>query len=231
MGINYAIMGNKIKRGGILMDPVIQKFRSALGGFHRRDVLQYIERLSAGYRKELAALEKELARSEKERLVLESTLAGLEDEKGTVAAEEARVRASLEESTAALTRLRGELGETETNLAAARSELVRCQREVAELAPMAKNYEELKDRVATVELDAHRKAQATVDEARAEARALRQETARWTEEVLARYGGLRQSMDELMQKAKSLAELEEGLRGADERAAQLRDRCKESGAE
>ena len=213
------------------MEPVIRKFRGALNGFNRKDVLQYIEQSAVAHRRQLAELEERLTRSEEARAGLEGELSGLRDEKGSVAAEEARVRASLEESTAALTRLRGELGETETNLAAARSELVRCQREVAELAPMAKNYEELKDRVATVELDAHRKAQATVDEARAEARALRQETARWTEEVLARYGGLRQSMDELMQKAKSLAELEEELRGADERAAQLRDRCKESGAE
>jgi hypothetical protein len=42
---------------------------------------------------------------------------------------------------------------------------------------MARNYQELKDRVATVELDAHRKAQATVDEARAEAARIREEEA------------------------------------------------------
>ena len=203
------------------MDPVIQKFRGALNGFNRRDVLQYIEQLSSAHRRELNEMQKELSRIEGERRVLESTLAGLEDEKGTVAAEEARVRASLEESTATLSRLRGELSETETQLASARSDLERYQREVSELAPLARNYEELKDRVATVELDAHRKAQATVDEARAQATQIRAETRQWLEGVLAQYGNVRGAMDELFRSAQALSSLEEQVRLADEQAGRL----------
>lgn len=205
------------------MDPVIQKFRSSLGGFNRRDVLLYIEQLTAEHRRELNRLQKELTRCEGERLTLEQTLAGLEDEKGNVAAEEARVRASLEQSTAALTHLRGELGTTEEQLSAARSELERYQREVAELAPMAKSYEELKDRVATVELDAHRKAQATVDEARAEAARIREETQQWLDGVLTQYGTVRQAVDQLLDSARALTALEEQLRQADAQAAALKE--------
>ena len=205
------------------MDPVIQTFRSSLGGFNRRDVLQYLEQLSNAHRKELVELQKELTRCEGERKVLETTLAGLEDEKGSVAAEEARVRASLEESTATLARLRGELSETETQLAAARSELNRYQCEVAELAPMAKNYEELKDRVATVELDAHRKAQATVDEARAQAAQLKAETRQWLEGVVAQYGTVRGAVDELLRAAQAWSSLEEQVRCADEYVTHLKD--------
>ena len=203
------------------MDPVIQKFRGALNGFNRRDVLQYIEQVSAAHRREINQMQKEISRIEGERQVLERTLAGLEDEKGTVAAEEARVRASLEESTATLSRLRGELGETETQLQAARSDLERYQHEVSELAPMARNYQELKDRVATVELDAHRKAQATVDEARAEAARIREETRQWLEGVLAQYGHVRTAVDELFRSAQALSGLEEQLQQADELARQL----------
>lgn len=206
------------------MDPVIQKFRGALGGFNRRDVLQYMEQSAAAHRGELAQLREELKRSEEERRVLETTLAGLEDEKGTVAAEEARVRASLEESTATLTRMRGELGDAERQLAAVRTELERYQSAVSELAPMAKNYEELKDRVATVELDAHRKAQATVDEARAQAQQLRDETKRWLESVMSSYGGVRSAVGALLDGAKALAALDEQIRQADEQAASLRER-------
>lgn len=206
------------------MDPVIQKFRGALGGFNRRDVLQYMEQSAAAHRSELAQLREELKRSEEERRVLETTLAGLEDEKGTVAAEEARVRASLEESTATLTRMRGELGDAERQLAAVRTELERYQSAVSELAPMAKNYEELKDRVATVELDAHRKAQATVDEARAQAQQLRDETKRWLESVMSSYGGVRSAVGALLDGAKALAALDEQIRQADEQAASLRER-------
>lgn len=205
------------------MDPVIQKFRSALGGFNRRDVLQYIEQSAAAHHRELKQLREELERSEEERRVLETTLAGLEDEKGTVAAEEARVRASLEESTATLTRMRGELGDAERQLSAVRTELERYQAAVSELAPMAKNYEELKDRVATVELDAHRKAQATVDEARAQAQHLKDETRCWLDSVMSSYADIRGAVGELLAGAKALAALDEQLRQADEQAAALRD--------
>lgn len=206
------------------MDPVIQKFRGAVGGFNRRDVLRYIEQISVAHRKEMNELQKELTRCEAERLTLEQTLAGLEDEKGTVAAEEARVRASLEASTASLTRMRGELQEAETQLAAVRSELERYQREVAEMAPMAKSYEELKDRVATVELDAHRKAQATVDEARAQAEQLREETRQWVEGVMAQYGSVRDAVDEVLSHARAIAAMEEQVRQADSCAAALKER-------
>ena len=205
------------------MDPVIQKFRGAVGGFNRRDVLSYIQYLSDEHHRELNRLQKELTRCEGERMALERTLTGLENEKGSVAAEEARVRASLEEATASLSHLRGELGSTEEQLSSARSELERCRQEVAELAPMAKSYEELKDRVATVELDAHRKAQATVDEARAEAARIRAETQQWLEGVLAQYGAVRQAVDTLLGNARAITALEEQLRQADAQAAALKE--------
>ena len=205
------------------MDPVIQKFRSAIGGFNRRDVLMYIQNLSDEHHKELNRLQKELTRCEGERLTLERTLAGLEDEKGSVAAEEARVRASLEESTATLTRLRGELADTEGQLAASRGELERLQGLVSELAPMARSYEELKDRVAIVELDAHRKAQATIDEAQAQADEIRAAARQWVEDVLARYEGMRAAVDGLMESARAVTAMEEQLQQASEQAAALKE--------
>lgn len=205
------------------MEPVIQKLRGALGGFNRRDVLTYIEQISVAHRREVNELKKELNRCEEQRQELENTLAGLENEKGCVAAEEARVRASLEESTAALARLRGELGDTENQLGAARAELERLRSEVDDLSPMAKSYEELKDRVATVELDAHRAAQATMDEAKAQAEQLREETRRWVEGVMAQYSGVRQAVDEVLGHARAIAEMEEQLHLADERAAALKE--------
>ena len=207
------------------MDPVVQKFRGAINGFNRRDVLQYIEQVFAAHRKELNQMQKELSRCEGERQVLERTLAGLEDEKGTVAAEEARVRASLEESTVTLARLRGELGDTENQLVSARSELERYQREVSELAPMARSYQELKDRVATVELDAHRKAQATVDEAQAQAAQIREETRRWVEQVMAQYSDVRAAADQLFRSAQAFSGMEEQMRQADEMAGRLAEQC------
>ena len=204
------------------MEPVIQKFRSALGGFNRRDVMQYMEQSAAAHRRQVAELAKKLAQSEGERARLEGELSGLQDEKGSVAAEEARVRASLEEATEALARLRGELTETEGNLVASRQELEQLQSQVGELAPMARSYGELKDRVATIELDAHRKAQATLDEAKAEADRIRQETAAWVEQVLAQYGALREQMDGVLELARSLTGLGDQIARMDGFAANLK---------
>lgn len=190
------------------MGPVIQKFRSAFNGFNRRDVLEYIEQMAAAHRREANRLQAELTACAGERDALQATLAGMEDERGGLVAEEARVRACLEESTATLTRLRGELGDTGEQLSAAKAELERCRSELAEIYPMAKCYEELKDRVATVELDAHRKAQTTVDEARVEAEALRQEARVWLGQVLADYESLRSAMDGLLHCARGVAAME-----------------------
>lgn len=204
------------------MEPVIQKFRSALGGFNRRDVMQYMEQSSAAHRRQVAELEKKLAQAEEQRACLEGELSGLQDEKGSVAAEEARVRASLEEATEALARLRGELTETEGNLVASRQELEQLQSQVGELAPMARSYGELKERVATIELDAHRKAQITVDEARAEAARVREKTAAWLAQVMEQYDAVRGQMQGLFQCARGLAAMEERAERMDGLAAELK---------
>ena len=204
------------------MDTVIRKFRSALGGFNRRDVLDYIAQAASAHRQETAELERRLEESEQERDALQATLAELEDAKGSAAVEEARVRACLEESTAALARLREELSRTETQLTAERAELSALEERMTQVAPMAQSYEELKDRVATVELDAHRKAQATLDEAKAQAVALRAETGRWLKDVLAQYEALRASMDTMLAAAQEAAAQGDTLSLADAGAAALK---------
>lgn len=186
----------------------LQKFRTTLGGFNRRDVLNYIEAADRAGREKAAELEGKLEASERARAELESRLEAIQSEKGAAAAEEAKVRASLEESTLTLGRVRGELSQAETKLAVAKSELARLQAQVEQLEPMAKNYEELKERVAVVELDAHRKAQATVEEAQAQANSIRSETRQWLRGILGQYDRMRQAADEQVKAAARM--LEEG---------------------
>lgn len=204
------------------MELVVEKFRSALGGFNRRDVLRYIEQSEAAHRRQVSELEERLAQSEEERERLAESLAGLQDENGSVNMEKARVRASLEESTKTLAHLRGELTQTESKLAVARQELARLQAQVGELSPLAQSYQELKDRVATIELDAHRKAQATMDEARAQAGELRGTTGQWLSGVLEQYAAIRRDMDAALTQLQNLSGLQEQLAQADETARQLR---------
>lgn len=206
------------------MEPVTQRFRGALAGFNRRDVTRYIEQSAAAHSRQVAGLEERLDQAERERDNALRELDGLRSERGDLAAEEARVRASLEESTRTLAKLRGELTQTETKLGVARAELERLQAKVAQLAPMAERYEQLKDRVATVELDAHRKAQATLDEAQGQADALRAEARQWLGQTLEEYDGLRAAMDDLFRKASAVSQWEETVRQADELARALRER-------
>ena len=182
---------------------VIQKFRSALGGFNRQDVQQYIEQTAAVHRQDLEALQQRLDQVEDRAAQLEAALSGAENAKSGAAAEEAKARACLEESTRTLARL---------------------QTQVGKLEPMADSYVQLKDRVATVELDAHRKAQDTVSQAQAEAERIRTETRSWLEGVLAQYGMLRQGMDGLLEQVKLLSRGSERLGALDDAARALRER-------
>ena len=154
---------------------------------------------------------------------LEAALSGAESAKSGAAAEEAKARACLEESTRTLARLRGELSQTESKLMVAKKELERLQGQVGTLEPMATSYVQLKDRVATVELDAHRKAQDTVSQAQAEAERIRGETRAWLEEVLAQYDQLHQGMDGLLEQAQRLSRGSKRLGELDEAAAVLRE--------
>ena len=202
---------------------VIQKFRSALGGFNRQDVQQYIEQLAAAHRQDLDALQQRLDQAEDRAAQLEAALSGAENAKSGAAAEEAKARACLEESTRTLAKLRGELSQTESKLAVAKQELTRLQAQVGKLEPMADSYVQLKDRVATVELDAHRRAQDTVDEARAEAEKIRADTQLWLDGVLEQYGQLRRGMDQLLEQARILGRTAEQVGSLDEAARALRE--------
>ena len=209
------------------MLPVTQKFRSAFGGFNRRDVMRYIEQANSAHNRQIRELEERLNRAEQERDGLSRELSGLRNEQGDLAAEEAKVRASLEESTRTLARLRGELTQTETKLSVARAELERLQSKVTQLAPMAERYEQLKDRVATVGLDAHRKAQATIDEGREQAEQIREEARQWLGKALEEYDGLRSVLDGLFRSAREVSDWEERTRQSDEQANVLRGKVKE----
>lgn len=180
---------------------VIQKFRSALGGFNRQDVQQYIEQAAVAHRQDMAALQERLDQAEDRAAQLEAALSGAENAKTGAAAEEAKARACLEESTRTLARLRGELSQTESKLAVAKQELSRLQAQVGKLEPMADSYVQLKDRVATVELDAHRKAQETVAQAEAQVLKVRRDAVAGMAELCREYEALREKLSDFVLRA------------------------------
>lgn len=179
----------------------IGRFRGTLGGFNRRDVAEYIEQTAKEHRKQVEELQAQLEQERAEKAALAEELEGLRTHSGELAEQESKVRASLEESTQSLTVLRGELQVTQGHLTMAKKQLGDLQAKVAQLEPMAQQYEVLKNRVATVELDAHRKAQEVVSRAEVQAAKIRRDTAAWVRGLSAGYEALREHTAALVLRA------------------------------
>lgn len=173
-----------------------QQFRSAvMGGFHKQDVLSYIERTVKAHAEEMNQLREELERT---RQTGEDALARVEKEKKAAleraeaaerkVAELAPRAAQMEKSTA-------ELEAKRSALAAAERELRELRGKVAELAPKAEAYEAVKDKTAGIELEAHQRAKIVMDEAKRGAEDVRLQTDQWMLKVRESYERLRGELE------------------------------------
>ena len=190
------------------------RFRGALGGFNRQDVASYMEKTAKEHQEQLRKLQEQLdqARSEQEQLGRE--LEELREQHEALGQQEAQTRESLNQRESALAErertlavTRGELQVAQGQLTMAKKQLGDLQAKVAQLEPLAQQYEVLKNRVATVELDAHRKAQETVSRAEAQAAKVRRETAEWVRELSGSYQALREQAAVLTLKAEETSAL------------------------
>ena len=198
---------------------VIQQFRAAVRGFNRQDVQDYIEQMAAVHRQELAELQKQLEKADRRIQELEEAVAGMD----AVKDESSRAMAALSESNQTVSRLRGEVSQAESKLAVAKKEMERLQSRIAALEPMAASYQEIRDRAANVELDAHQKAQAAVNEARAEAERVRADTRRWLSRVMEEYNALRCGLDGVLGQLQALGQAKDKMGEVDEAARKLRE--------
>lgn len=211
------ICGEK-EESGVKDAVVIQQFRTALGGFNRQDVQDYMDRMAAAHRGEIEELQKRLDKAERRAQELEEAMP---DAVGAVD-EANRLRTELDGSKRAAARLKGELTQAECGLAAARQEIERLRGQVEVLEPLAASYREMRDRAANVELDAHHRAREAVSEARAEAERVRADTRRWLASVLEQYDQLRRSMEQMLAQAKAVVGAGERLEPMDAAAQRLK---------
>ncbi len=180
------------------------QFRGAtFGGFHRQDVLDYLEKL-AGERRE----ERELWEAEKAGL-----FASLEEERGARARVENRLallenRAS--ETTDAqkeledkMAKLREELAAKETQLAQAQAEAEELRQQIGRLAPEAQSWKRIKDTAGDIEVAAHERAQITIQDAQVRAAEIRAEVIRWVLDVQGRCDTLQQDLRTSIQGAEA----------------------------
>lgn len=146
------------------------QFRSkAFGGFNRKDVIEYLERSAREHSEEVAQLRSLLDEAQKERDALQEQLQ-------TLNAECDRLRSQAEAA---------------GQLPAAQEEIRRLQGRVAQLEPDAAAYAAIKERAATMELEAHQRAQAIVDQARKQADEVLGEARQWLGGLRREYGDLR----------------------------------------
>ncbi len=197
---------------------VIQQFRTAVRGFNRQDVQDYIEQLAAVHRQETAELRKQLEKSDRRIQELEETASNID----AMAAELAQTRSALESADQMVSRLRGELSQADAKLSVAKKEMERLQTQIAALEPLAAGYQEIRDRAANVELDAHQKAQAAVNEAKTEVERIRGDTRRWLSQVMEEYSTLRYGLDGVLEQIQTLAKEPEKVAELDKTAKKLR---------
>lgn len=197
---------------------VIQQFRTAVRGFNRQDVQDYIEQMAAVHRQETAELRKQLEKSDRRIQELEETASEID----AMAEELAQTRAALESANQMVSRLRGELSQADAKLSVAKKEKERLQTQIAALEPLAAGYQEIRDRAANVELDAHQKAQAAVNEAKTEVERIRGETRRWLSQVMEEYSTLRYGLDGVLEQIQTLAKEPEKVAELDKTAKKLR---------
>lgn len=171
-------------------------FRTAVvGGFNRQDVLDYIETAVRESREKTTALQKELQalRAEREKLRQEKTV--LEQQVETLRKETEKLRRSGTDQGAELGQVQAELVRERETCAALRKELEDCKAQCAKWEEGAKAYDELKDRTATIELEARQRAGAIESAAEEKARKLRTEAEQILYKVQAGYGRLRGDVD------------------------------------
>ena len=198
---------------------------AAFGGFHRQDVLTYLEeqaRQTTQQREDLegrlsqaAAREEELCR---EGEALRAQVGQLQQSLEALRQEQAGLMDRLEESNRELSASRTQCSQTARELEGAREESRRLQQQLDELTPDARAYTQLKERTAGVELEAHRRAQAIQEKAEEDAKRVRRQVEQWLQ-------GVRREHEELCSRVEStVSHAAEELRKADgclERAGEI----------
>ena len=190
------------------------QFRNAaFGGFNRQDVLDYLESSAQANQQQLQQLQDQL---EQVRQELEQA-AVREQELLAFQTEAEGLRTQLEQSKA-------QVRDLTQALEASQQRVQQLDLRVTQLEPDAMAYAAVKERSAGVELEAHRRAQNVLDEAKGQARNVRQQTQQWLSHMVQEYTILRRQLDSTFANAgKQLEQVNQALARQDGAFDHLRD--------
>ena len=173
-----------------------QQFRTvAFGGFHKQDVLNYVETSSRQHREKVAVLNRNLEEARKAASEAEKKAADAAVREEELSARAEALAAELKEKSDALDAIRAELEEKTARLVRVEEELSAAQSRLSRSEADAEAYAGVKDRVAGIELDAHYRAQAVQAEAEKKAQETREQVSQWLTRVEAGYDRLRTDVD------------------------------------
>lgn len=193
------------------------QFRTAtFGGFQKQDVMNYLERSAKEHAEKLAALQKELAQEKLDRDGETQRAASLAERVSALEEENRRLASQLADKADQLRRTE----EEREDLQALNDQL---QDQLDKVLPAATAYEAVKDRTASIELEAHGRAQAIEREGRERAQKHQDQVKEWFARTRQAYERLRSDLaaasaqlaQELDRAGRSVQDLTSGLSDRD----------------
>ncbi len=155
------------------MSAMENHFRTvAFGGFCKQDVLSYITESEKRRQKQLADLNRQVQQVSEQREESERQLQQAQKESQQAGEQLARLQEEQDGCARELEQTRQALAELEQQYAQAGARLEEMEARLPQLEQDAKAFAALKERTATIELEAHRQAQETVTQAEEEAQGL-----------------------------------------------------------
>lgn len=193
------------------------QFRTAtFGGFQKQDVMNYLERSAKEHAEKLAALQKELAQEKLDRDGETQRADALAEKVSALEEENRRLASQLSDKADQLRRAE----EERQDLQALNDQL---QDQLDKVLPAATAYEAVKDRTASIELEAHGRAQAIEREGRERAKKHQDQVKEWFARTRQAYERLRSDLtaasaqltQELDRAGRSIQDLTSGLSDRD----------------
>ena len=172
------------------------QFRTAtFGGFQKQDVLSYIESSNQTHVEKLAQLQRERDELAGEKEALAAQAEQAKEQAQALAKEKEALTAQLDEARQEAQQLRTQLDQARKEAEENAARLADANARLAQAEPVAAAYQQVKDRTAGIELEAHCRAQEVVREAEEKVHRAHTEVEQWLHKVQAGYDLLRSDMD------------------------------------
>lgn len=186
------------------------QFRKAMiGGFNCEDVVEFVTSMAEKHLVEMneqqeknQALEEELNQSRELAAQLQDQLDEAARTRDNWAAQAEQAKAALDRSQSEdgekaqeLRQVQAELAGAKQELEQAKAEIARLQAEVERLSPAADAYAAVKERTASIEFEAHRRAQNVESRAKINAGDIMRQAEQWMLKLEEQYGALKAEIE------------------------------------